>query len=156
MNGSVEQGTAAASAREALSLLRTQAGLFGRLVQLADKQRGLVSQTDTGPLMSLLAERQRLTTDLTDLSRKLAPARRDWPTTRGALTPSEREEADGLVTQVRERMQALIEGDERDAQVLFARKGAVARALRETQSVGQAVSAYRTASSGSTRLDEAS
>lgn len=143
-------------ARDALGLLRRQAGLFTKLVQLAEKQRNLVSQADTRPLMALLAERQRLTVGLTEISHELAPARRDWVSTRNALTSVEREEADGLVTQVRERMRELIDSDERDAQVLAARKGVVARELRETRTIGQAVSAYRTTTPGSSRLDEAS
>lgn len=151
-----QDSSATTGARDALVLLRRQAGLFTKLVQLAEKQRRLVSQADTGPLMALLAERQRLTVGLTEISNELAPTRRDWVSTRDALTPAERVEADGLVTQVRERMRELIEGDERDAKVLAARKGAVARELRETRTIGQAVSAYRTTTPGSGRLDEAS
>lgn len=147
------------AARAALSLLRRQASLFGRLESLSVKQRDLVTQDDATPLLALLAERQRLAMDLTQIGRHLEPARRNWVLTRRALTPVEREEADGLVAQVRERMQHLIENDERDARVLSARKASIAALLRETQTVGKAVSAYRPHAGvgvGGVRLDEAS
>jgi len=149
----------AETAREALALLRRQATLFAELESLAVKQSDLVSRDDAGPLLALLADRQRLASDLTRIGRQLEPARRDWAGTRTALSPAERVEADGLVTQVRERMRRLIENDERDARTLSARKETVATALRQTQAVGNAVSAYRPrdrAAANINRLDEAS
>jgi len=56
-------------------------------------------------------------------------------------------------------MRRLIENDERDARTLSARKETVATALRQTQAVGNAVSAYRPrdrAAASINRLDEAS
>jgi len=149
----------APAAQEALALLRRQAHLFAKLESLVAKQGDLVSRDDATPLLALLAERQRLATDLSQIGRHLEPARRNWVTMRQALTPLERDEADGLLTQVRERMRRLIDNDERDAMVLSARKESVATSLRQTQTVGEAVSAYRPhgrVGSASSRLDEAS
>ncbi len=147
------------AAQEALALLRRQALLFAKLESLAVKQGDLVSREDATPLLALLAERQRLAMDLSQIGQRLESARRNWVATRNALTPPEREEADGLLTQVRERMRRLIDNDERDARVLSARRESVATSLRQTQTVGKAVSAYRphsVAGSASNRLDEAS
>jgi len=147
------------AAQAALVLLRRQAHLFGRLESLAAKQGDLVSRDDATPLLALLAERQRLAAELSQIGGRLEPARRNWVATRNALTPLERDEADGLLTQVRERMRRLIDNDERDARVLSARKESVATSLRQTQTIGSAVSAYRPhggAVSRSNRLDEAS
>ena len=149
----------ALAAPEALALLRRQASLFAKLESLAVKQGDLVSRDDATPLLALLADRQRLATDLSQIGRRLEPARRDWAATRNALAPAERVEADGLLTQVRDRMRRLIENDERDARTLSARKETVATALRQTQTIGSAVSAYRPHNAPKTnisRLDEAS
>lgn len=147
------------AAQEALALLRRQALLFAKLESVAVKQGDLISRDDATPLLALLADRQRLAMDLSQIGRRLESARRNWVATRNALTPLEQDEADGLLTQVRERMRRLIDNDERDARVLSARKESVATSLRQTQTVGKAVSAYRphgVAGSASNRLDEAS
>lgn len=155
----IETDVAGAPAATALELLRKQAAMFGRLESLAAKQRGLVNQDDAGPLLAVLGERQRLTSALAVIGKELQSARRNWAATRKALSPSGREEADGLLEQVQARMRRVIESDERDARVLSARRQTVAGELRQTQTVVHAVSAYRPDGmrvSPARRLDEAS
>ncbi len=142
-----------------LPLLREQAAIYAKLESLSTKQHALVSDDNSSPLLALLADRQRLTVDLQRVASLLASARRNWPATRDALSPAEQTEADGLLTAARERMRRVMEADERDARVLSAKRAAVAGSLRQTQTVGQAVSAYRAPSlprDMATRLDEAS
>ena len=133
--------------------------MYTRLESFAAQQRSLVRTEDTTPLLSLLADRQRLSVELTRLARRLEPVRRRWAAFREGFTASQREEADGLVSDVTRRLRRVIESDEKDARVLSVRKQSVASSLQASHSVGQALSAYRLpagAAAGSDRLDEAS
>jgi hypothetical protein len=144
---------------EILGLLREQSVLYGRLESFAARQRSLVRAEETAPLLSLLADRQRLSVELTRLARRLEPVRRGWSAFRERFTAAQREEADGLISEVTRRLRKVIESDEKDARVLSVRKQSVASSLQATHSVGQAISAYRLpagAAAGSDRLDEAS
>jgi len=144
---------------EILGLLREQSALYARLESFAARQRSLVREDDTAPLLSLLADRQRLSVELTRLATRLSTVRHDWSTFRERFSASQRTEADGLVSDVTQRLQRVIESDEKDARVLSLRKQNVATNLHATHRVGQAISAYRVpagAAVGADRLDEAS
>ena len=145
--------TESESAEEVLVLLRRQAELYGRLEALAERQKSLVTGDDIGPLLSLLAERQKLSDALMDVAGRLAPVRRRWASSRTRLPPPQRAEADRLVQEAEQRLERLIENDTRDARVLSGRRHSVATALRMTHSTGEAMSAYRTAPSAVGRLD---
>ena len=136
-----------------LRLLREQASLYGRLESLASRQRSLVSGDDVGPLLSVLAERQKLSERLTQIATRLLPVRRDWETYRARFTPDERVEADRQLHEVGERLQRIIESDEQDSRVLSGRKQAVAAALRSTHVKGSAMTAYRTTTAQASLLD---
>ena len=144
---------------EVLGLLREQSALYTRLESFAARQRSLVRADDTAPLLMLLADRQRLSAELTRLATRLAPVRRGWTLFRERCSASQRAEADGLISVVSQRLQRVIESDEKDARVLSVRKQRVATNLQATHRVGQAISAYREpagALTGTDRLDEAS
>jgi len=146
-------------AEEVLGLLREQAALFARLETFAERQRCLVAEEDTRPLIALLADRQRLSAELARIAGRLAGARRDWAGFRGRLSPRQMTEADGLVDDAAKRLQRVIESDERDARLLSVRKRVTGDALRSTHASGRAISAYRVpAERGGEirRLDEAS
>ena len=144
---------ASESAEDVLALLRRQAQLYGRLEALTETQKSLVTGDDVGPLLSLLAERQKLSDALVHVAGRLAPIRRSWASSRTQLPPPQRAEADRLVHETGQRLERLIENDTRDARVLFGRRHSVAKALRMTHSTGEAMSAYRTAPSSAGRLD---
>lgn len=140
-------------------LLREQALLYGRLESYARRQRSLVTGSDTEPLLSLLAERQKLAVELGRVAERLAPIRRTWATFRGRLSPAQRAEADRLVEETTLQLQRVIESDERDARLLEARKQMTADALRSARRTGDALSAYRAPERRgrqTRRLDEAS
>ncbi len=77
-NAETAVDTASESAEEVLVLLRRQAQLYGRLEALAETQKSLVTGDDVGPLLSLLAERQKLSDALMQVAGRLAPVRRSW------------------------------------------------------------------------------
>jgi hypothetical protein len=144
---------------EILGLLREQSALYARLESFAARQRSLVREDDTAPLLSLLADRQRLSVELTRLATRLSPVRQGWSMFRERFSTSQRTEADGLVSDVTQRLRRVIESDEKDARILSLRKQSVATKLHATHRVGQAISAYRVpagAAMGADRLDEAS
>ena len=102
-----------------------------------------MTEDDTRPLLALLADRQKLSTELTRIAGRLAPVRRDWAAFRDSLSPPQKTEADGLVEEAAQRLRRLIESDERDARLLSIRKRVTGDALRATHATGQAMSAYR-------------
>jgi hypothetical protein len=116
----------------------------------------LVVQEDTRPLLALLAERQKLSLELAQVSRQLAPVRENWPSFRESLTAVERNEAAGLLEEIRESLSRVIESDEQDARSLGVRKQMVRQSLQASQAKGAAVGAYRSSLAPSgRRLDEA-
>lgn len=147
------------STENILSLLQQQLDLYAELADYAEKQRSLIPEEDTGPLLTVLTKRQKLSAKLGDLVRRLEPVRRDWVTYRTRFDSAQRLEAESLIADIKIRLRALIERDEADVRVLSAKKQAVASTVRSMHSAGQALSAYRDDLAGADRvnqLDEAS
>lgn len=140
-------------AGEVLDMLRRQGALYATLEGLAEQQRVLVTCEDVTPLLSLLADRQRLSQELLEVGNRLAPIRGNWVAYRERLAPAEQQEADQLLNASSECLGRIIQSDEHDARVLSGRKQSVGEALGKTASTGRALSAYR-ASAGSDRRAE--
>ena len=136
-----------------LDLLREQLSLYGKLETCASRQRPLIADEDAGPLLSLLAERQKVSVELADVAARLEPIRRSWEIHRRRFSSQERREADRLLTEIKGRLQRLVESDEEDTRLLSARKQAAAQALGATHSTGQALWAYRSSAERPGRLD---
>ena len=139
--------------QEVLGLLREQDSLYAKLETFADRQRDLVTADDVGPLLMVLADRQRLAGELAEISRRLGPVRRRWSTYRTSLTQPQLDEAERLLDGVADRLNRVISCDEHDARVLSVRRQAVARALQVNHSTGQAMQAYQQNAKRSGRLD---
>jgi hypothetical protein len=143
---------------EVLALLRAEIPLYEKLESYASRQRSCITKDDTGLLLSLLADRQKISTELARLTARLEPVRRNWSCCRERFAPAQRDEADRLLTEIHGHLKRVMESDEEDARLLVARKKAAADVLQATHSTGRAVSAYRvpTAAKDSlTRCDEA-
>lgn len=141
------------SPREVLELLGTEAALYAKLESYAAKQRALVDHEDTDPLLSVLAARQQVTRELARVGTRLAPFRRDWQSCRRRFTPSQRGQVEELLRSTSSRLRRIIEGDERDARLLSARKQVVAHGMRATHATGQALAAYGAQQRGKNRVD---
>ena len=89
---------------EILPLLREQIPLYSKLESYASRQRSLITGDDAGALLSLLADRQRISADLARVASKLDPVRREWARYRGRFTPAQRDEADRLLAEIHERL----------------------------------------------------
>ncbi len=136
-----------------LGLLGEQASLYARLETLALSQRSLVAGDDVGPLLALLAQRQKLSQRLAQFAASLAPIRQDWTTFRESLTVPQQDEAERLLEACRERLCRIMKSDDEDVRILSGRKQAVAGALKATHSTGQAIRAYSVPGAGVGRLD---
>ena len=142
-----------------LSLLHEQVDLYAELAGYADEQRSLITMEDIDPLLTVLAKRQRLSARLGDVVQRLEPVRRDWAAHRTRFNSTQRLEAEGLLADIGSRLRELIDRDEEDVRMLWARKQSVTSAMRSTHSTGQALCAYRDGGLGTarmTQLDEAS
>ena len=142
------------SGDDVLGLLQQQVDLYRDLETLADRQRNLISEDDPHPLLRLLTDRQKLTDELTTVSRHLEPFRTNWPVLRESLTREQRTSADRLLTEAGERLGRIIEADKTDAQLLAARKSRTAMAVSKVQPGQRMLSAYAGLPRASgTRLD---
>lgn len=138
---------------ESLALLREQDSLYARLEELASRQRLLIRRDDPSPLLTVLADRQRLATQLLQIAERLEPVRRSWPDYRAGLSAAEQQEADCLVGRTQARLRRMLEGDENDARWLAARKQTVSDRLRSIHNTGEAIQAYRVPTAQASRLD---
>jgi hypothetical protein len=141
------------AAQPVMDLLHRQDELFGRLEGLAARQKDLITSEDMEPLVGLLACRQRLCTELSLVTRELAPIRRDWTAERLRLEIPQRREADELMSRAGDRIRRLMDCDEEDARKLSIRKQAVGQTLRAAGGAQQALNAYRAGAERTSRLD---
>jgi hypothetical protein len=137
-----------------LTLLHRQADVYRRLESLAHRQRNLIAEQDPRPLLRLLADRQRLTDELTSLSSRLEPYRARWSAVRNELSADDQQTVDRLVAEAGERLGRIMAGDQTDARLLAARKTRVSDGVRGVQTGQRMLAAYGAggATSGS-RLD---
>jgi len=136
--GTPRRGTA----RVLLSNLERQLVLFGRLDRLSARQAKLVSAADTQPLVAILAQRQKITSDLADLTRQLPRSSSDSGSGSGPYSDSDRQRANDMLARIREHLQKLIKRDAVDARILSTRKSQTQAGITATHSGRQAVTAY--------------
>ncbi|MFQ5461712.1 MAG: hypothetical protein ACE5E5_03700 [Phycisphaerae bacterium] len=138
---------------EVVDWLRAQRALYAKLESMASGQRDLITGDQPTMLLGLLADRQRITNDLTDLAHRLEPVWRDWKRQRLRLSELQRREAESILEDIRTKMRKVMDRDEEDARLLLARKQAIGHSMKSTHSSAEAISAYRAASAPSLRLD---
>lgn len=141
------------SVEHVLVLLREQSRLYEKLEALATRQHRLVSGDDTRPLLSVLGDRRKLAQELAKVGLRLEPVRSEWSSFKKRMTQRQVAEAELLLRDAGERLQRVIDSDEKDARVLCGRKHAVADSLRKTHSTSEAIQAYRVSVGRVKRLD---
>lgn len=143
-----------ASSGEVLSLLHRQVDLYRRFESLADRQRNLIAEEDSQPLLRLLADRRKLIDELTVMSDQLEPYRANWSTMRESLTPDQQGTAEQLLREAGKCLERIIDGDNADVKLLTARKTRTATAVSEVQAGQRMLAAYGDSShSSGARLD---
>ena len=141
------------SPNEVLNWLRLQAELYAGLESLAARQHALVTRDDVGPLLSVLADRRKISDGLEKIVSRLTPVRRRWDVYSATLTSEQREAAEDWLAQAENCLKSVMRSDEQDARVLSSRKQAVGAALSSSQAKGRAVSAYAASGERMGRLD---
>jgi len=126
-----------------LTLLREQDHLYGKLEAIAIRQRHIVKNESTAPLLELLADRQKLSISLHDVAEKLRSYRARWQEIRRECSDAQRSEVDTLVDRSSARLQRVIAGDESDARLLSVRKQTVGRQMKVLDQTSQGINAYR-------------
>jgi uncharacterized protein YoxC len=128
-----------------IHLLSQQHSLYLELTDLSRRQEDYVKESRTEQLLSLLSDRQVLVDQLTGINRELAPLRSRMSELAADADDAKRETLRGLVDDVQEMLQSIIERDESDRKKLEASKAAVGNALKTTTTAPRALGAYRSA-----------
>ena len=114
-----------------VELLDQQRRIYVNLRDLSVRQGQLVAAGDAEPLLTVLAQRQTLIDQLTQLSGRLEPYKREWPHLWQRLDTNMRAKVQGFITQVQDLLDQIVEQDERDRLALNVHRGRIAEDLRQ-------------------------
>jgi hypothetical protein len=112
-----------------IDLLSEQRDLYGRLRELSEQQRTLITGDRPETLLSILRERQTLVGALIRLNEQLAPFRRNWEREHAALPQDLRAQADHLLRDINGLLREILRTDQEDGHILAARKQAVGQQM---------------------------
>lgn len=129
-----------AVSRELLKLLRRSRQYYEQLQRLAREQRALIQADDAEELLSLLAERQKVVRAIGRTHQELAPYQKEWDQLKERLPAEVRTEIQGLLGDLQDMLNGLLEHDRQDCAELVARKQQIADEL-SVAAKGRAASA---------------
>lgn len=137
-------------AEDVIRLLGAQRDLYALLARLADRQRGLITGNESQQLLKVIAERQRVLSALGQIGERLKPFRERWQEVRGRMSPQERTTVDEVVADIQRQLAAIIEKDEKDVQLLAARKETATQSMKSIKRGREAGAAYAAAAAAAT------
>jgi hypothetical protein len=117
---------------EMLDLLKRQRQLFGELQKQSLEQRALIKAQQNEELLSLLARRQKIVDAIGQVHQQSARYRRQWDEMKGRMPEALRGEISGLLSELQQMLNLIIEQDQQDCQELSASKQLVAREMNQT------------------------
>lgn len=123
-------------------LLAEQEDLYGALERLAENQSSLIQGGDASGLLSVLAERQAVLTELQRSNDEMEPFRSRWNDLMSRIPDQERGALADRVELIAQRIERIAERDEADRAALSERRVQVADRLNEVTRSKSAVSAY--------------
>ena len=132
----------APDAERLIVLLTEQRDLYGRLRELSDRQRSLISGDRPEQLLGILQERQTLISSLSTLNEQLAPFRREWDAMYARLPEESRERTSALLNEINALLKVILKTDREDSVLLAARKHTVAQELSGVAGGKNAANAY--------------
>jgi hypothetical protein len=138
-----------------VELLERQRVIYERLRTLAERQRGLVLQGDPQSLLAILADRQRLVDDLSQLNARLAPFRRDWVRINARLDDEGRRRVRDAIRASDDILSSILRSDQEDMDSLTGRKHEMRAEMVRTSSGAAASRAYAAAGAGAASLTDA-
>lgn len=109
-----------------VELLGEQCGIYRQLNELAGRQSELVEGGDAEALLALLARRQSLIDQLTQINGRLEPYRDQWPSLWRELDESTRQRVTSLIDEVQRLLDEIVAQDERDRATLAAQRDRMA------------------------------
>ncbi|GMU33500.1 MAG: hypothetical protein AMXMBFR20_13720 [Planctomycetia bacterium] len=142
MKDQMETRDTSVEVAELIALLESQRQLYVRLRLLADRQRALILNEDTQPLLGLLVERQELVDKLVALNERLGPYRESWTTIYSCLDETRRRQVAALLEESNAALGAIITNDNRDTATLRARRQGVANLLGKAETAVRTNAAY--------------
>ncbi|MAE61542.1 MAG: hypothetical protein CMJ49_09325 [Planctomycetaceae bacterium] len=101
-----------------VDLLDQQRAIYHQLEQLATQQGQLVDAGEAESLLTILAERQALIDQLSQINGKLAPFRQQWPTLWEELDADQRAQVTQRIDQVQQLLDQIVAHDQRDRATL--------------------------------------
>lgn len=125
-----------------IALLTEQRDLYGKLKDLAQRQRDILVSDRPERLLDVLGERQTIVGDLAKLNMSLAPYRQDWGGTYADLEPTIRDQANDLLQEINGMLQEILRSDREDSALLSARKQVIAGEIGNTSGARVAHAAY--------------
>ncbi len=133
-----------------VELLQQQRDCYRNLKELSDRQRRLITDEDPEALLKLLAERQRLVDQLTQLNKALQPFRQEWASTYTQMTADRRGHVQEVLDDINTLLGSILLIDAEDSRLLSARKETVRSELQRT-AAGRTVNAAYAAQAGQSR-----
>lgn len=128
-----------------IQLLEGQAKFYEQLKLLSAQQGALVADGRADELLSILASRQSLISELSTLNSLLTPYGEKWAQVTAQLDDSQRRRISELTTRISQLRDQIVAQDESDFQALTVARKRVGREIKQVATAGAAVAAYRSA-----------
>ena len=110
--------------------LARQLESYGRLLKLAQTQRGHVQAGQTEELLAVLNKRQEELDRIMELESIVGPVKKQWTQWTSGLLAEEKKMAEGLVLRIRKVLEAITASDKLDALALQQRKLSIDREIK--------------------------
>ncbi len=123
-------------------VLDRQIELYAELERLSSRQSDLVRGDEPDALLDLLARRQVLVEQVTDLNQQLEPFTREWDRLAERLSPGQRDEIGSRTRRLDELIETITGRDEADRRALESRRESVASEINALSNKRAAVAAY--------------
>lgn len=127
---------------ELVTLLTQQKRHYTQLQQLAEQQRTLIQAGQSEPLLSLLAQRQKIVNAIGKLHTQLAPHQQNWDAIKDHLDHECRGRIEGLLGDLQTMLNGLLEHDQKDCDELSTRKQQIANEMAAAGKGRVATTAY--------------
>jgi hypothetical protein len=138
-----------------LGLLDRQRQLYRNLQVLAERQAELVSAGNPDGLLQLLAQRQMILEDIKKTNDALLPFRQRWDAICQMLDEPQRAEATAAIREINERLQTIMQRDQKDSEMLQLRCRKIGHELQTARVGRSAIRAYDGTDGLAGRLNEA-
>jgi hypothetical protein len=130
------------------ALVESKFRVLSLLVRLAEQQLALIEAADMGWLIKLLAAKQSLLAQLSEIERQLDPFRADDPESRSWRTPEARTDCQRLAELGAQQLADLMELEKKGESEMVRRRDGAAARLKGAHSAAEASHAYAERPSG--------